>query len=128
MSARVADDRLTSFRAAFDAAGASWGAEGETSVETGLDYVAGEPVQVFVRKRGRRWDFGDRGRAVRLAGKPSGWLAAAERVVAEEGMNVNRVGVVFVPAVERPSRDLAALALRLGDASQAVFAELLELE
>lgn len=128
MGARVADDRLTSFRAAFDAARASWGEEGKTSLGTGADYRPGEPVLVLVRKRGRRWDFGDGGRAVRLAGKPSGWLAAAERVVAEEGMNVNRAGVVFVPAVERPSRDLAALALRLGDASQAVFAELLELE
>jgi hypothetical protein len=49
---------------------------------------------------------------------PPGWLAVAERVVAEEGMNVNRAGVVFVPAVERPDRDLAAPALRLGESSQ----------
>ena len=42
-------------------------------------------------------------------------------------MNVNRAGVVFVPAVERPDRDLAALALRLGESSQAVFAELIDL-
>jgi hypothetical protein len=46
-------------------------------------------------------------------------------VVAEEGFNVNRAGVVFVPVVE--GRDLALLVLRLADTSRAVFAELLEL-
>jgi hypothetical protein len=50
----------------------------------------------------------------------------AERVVAEEGFNVNRAGVVFVPVVE--GRDLSLLALRLADTSRAVFAELLELD
>ena len=49
----------------------------------------------------------------------------AKRVVAEEGFNVNRAGVVFAPVVE--GRDLALLALRLADTSRAVFAELLEL-
>jgi hypothetical protein len=39
-----------------------------------------------------------------------------------------RAGVVFVPAFERSCRELAALALRLGGVSQAVHAELLELE
>jgi hypothetical protein len=37
---------------------------------------------------------------VQLAGKPSGWFPVAERVVVEEGLNVNRAGVVFVPVVE----------------------------
>lgn len=60
-----------------------------------------------------------------MAGKPSGWLPVAKRVVAEEGFNVNRAGVVFAPVVE--GRDLAMLALRLADTSRAVFAELLEL-
>jgi hypothetical protein len=93
---------------------------GAISLAVAVDYVPGEPVEVFARKRGPRWDFGDCGRAVQLAGKPTGWLAAAERVVAEEGMNVDRAGVVFVPAFERPCRDLAALVLRLGDVSHAV--------
>jgi len=128
VGAHVGDERLTSIRMALDAARASWGGgAGTVTLATGLDYRPAEPVEVSVRKRGHRWDFGDGGRAVRLAGKPSGWLAAAERVVAEEGMNVNRAGVVFVPAVERPRRDLALLALRLGESSQAVFAELIDL-
>lgn len=121
------DDRLAALRAALDAARESWAGDGETSLPVGVEYVPGEPVEVLARRRGRRWDFGDGGRAVRLAGAPAGWLAVAERVVAEEGMNVNRTGVVFVPAFERSCRDLAVLALRLGDVSHAVHAELLEL-
>jgi hypothetical protein len=124
----LADDRLTGFRTALDAARASWSGDGTAVLATGSDYLPDEPVPIQVRKRGRRWDFGDGGRAVQLAGRPSGWLAVAERVVAEEGMNVNRAGVVFVAAVERPDRDLAVLALRLGDVSRAVYAELIELE
>ncbi|MGH3060710.1 MAG: hypothetical protein ACRDNA_04770, partial [Gaiellaceae bacterium] len=76
------DDRLEAVRGALDAARESWAGDGETSLAVGMDYVPGEPVEVFARKRGRRWDFGDGGRAVRLAGKPPGWLAAAERLVA----------------------------------------------
>ncbi|MGH3036803.1 MAG: hypothetical protein ACRDMU_06435 [Gaiellaceae bacterium] len=124
----MTDERVAAVRAALDAARDSWGDSGEAVLDTGRDYVPGEPVEVVARKRGRRWDFGDGGRAVRLAGKPAGWLGVAERVVAEEGMNVNRAGVVFVPAFERSCRDLAALALRLGDVSHAVHAELLELD
>jgi hypothetical protein len=120
----MTDERLDAIRAALDIARN----RGETSFDTGFEYATGEPVRVFVRKRGHRWDFGDDGRAVELAGKPAGWLVAAERVVVEEGMNVNRAGVVFVPAVERPDRDLVTLAMRLGAVSHAVFAELLELD
>ena len=41
----------------------------------------------------------DDGAAVRLAGRPPGWLELAERIVRSAGVNVNRRGVVFVPAV-----------------------------
>jgi len=94
-------------------------------LETGELFVPGEPVRIFVRKRGRNYDLDDRGRATDLAGKPTGWLPVAQRVVTEEGFNVNRAGVVFVPAFE--GRDLALMALRLADTSRAVFAEVLEL-
>jgi hypothetical protein len=99
---------------------------GEVTLHAGQSYVEGEPVRIFIRKRGHRYDLDDRGRATELAGKPRGWLPIAERVVAEEGFNVNRAGVVFVPVVE--GRDLSLLALRLADTSRAVFAELLELD
>lgn len=123
----MTDERLEAVRKALDAARESWGETGETILDTCLEYATREPVQVAVRKRGHRWTFGDAGRAVRLAGRPEGWLAAAEQVVAREGMNVNRAGVVFVPAVEGSCGDLALLALRLGESSQAVFAELIDL-
>ena len=121
----AAHDRLEAIRAALGEALASWGESGETMLETGQLFVPGEPTRIFIRKRGRNYDLDDRGRATELAGKPSGWLPVAKRVVAEEGFNVNRAGVVFAPVVE--GRDLALLALRLADTSRAVFAELLEL-
>lgn len=118
-------ERLEAIRAALDSARESWGETGEATLDTGRSFVPGEPVRILVRKRGRRYDLDDRGRATELAGRPSGWLQVARRVVAEEGFNVNCAGVVFVPAVE--GRDLALLASRLGETSRVVFAELLEL-
>jgi hypothetical protein len=112
-------------RSALDSARESWGESGEATLDTGQSFLPGEPVWIFVRKRGRRYDLDDRGRATDLSGKPSEWLPVARRVVAQEGFNMNRAGVVFVPAVE--GRDLALLASRLADASRVVFAELLDL-
>ena len=72
--------------------------------------------------------FTDEGRAVRKAGVSGrDWLDVAERTVAAEGMNVNRMGAVFVPVVHRPDRDLAQLAHRLAETSLALYGELLEL-
>jgi hypothetical protein len=100
----------------------SWGDEGEAVLESGLTYDGEEPVRVHVRKRGRRYDISDQGAAVEKAGVKQ-WQETAERTVAEEGFNVNRAGVVFVPVVE--GRDIAELAGRLAATSRAVYAELL---
>jgi hypothetical protein len=94
--------------------------------ETGLSYAPGKPVRVSVRRRGVRYDIDDMGRAVAMAGRPAGWLEAAERVVAELGWNVNRAGVVSVQAVE--GRDIDALVRRTGEASMAVLEALFALE
>jgi hypothetical protein len=99
----------------------------ERTVEPGPLYVDGEPVRIRIRKRGHRYDIDDNGEAWRRAaasGREA--LAAAERVVAAEGFNVNRSGVVFVPAVE--GRDIDGLATRLAGCSRAVHAALFELE
>lgn len=112
-------------RAAVATARSSWGDRGQMVFESGRSYVSGESVTIEIRKRGHRYDLHDDGRAARLAGKPRGWREVAERVVAREGFNVNRSGVVFVPAVE--GRDLGLLAVRLAETSYAVFAELVEL-
>jgi hypothetical protein len=99
----------------------------ERTVEPGPLYADGEPVRIRVRRRGRRYDIDDNGEAWRRAGvSGSEALAAAERVVAAEGFNVNRSGVVFVPAVE--GRDIDGLATRLAGCSRAVHAALLELD
>jgi hypothetical protein len=97
---------------------------GEATVESDLVYGPERPVRIHVRKRSHRYDLDDAGQAVALAGRRRGWLAVADAIVAETGLNVNRAGVVFVSAVE--GRDLAALAVKVAEASRAVFAELLE--
>jgi hypothetical protein len=94
--------------------------------ETGLSYAPGRPIRVSVRRRGVRYDINDMGGAVALAGRPPGWLEAAERAVEELGWNVNREGVVFMQAVE--GRDIDALVRRTGEASAAVLEALLALE
>ncbi len=126
LAAAASLDREEALRARLAAARESWGERGEVRLETGLSYVEGEAVQVLVRKRGRRYDISDLGAAVELAGRPRGWLEVARRVAEEGWLNVNRRGVVFVPAVE--GRDHADLALRVGETSLALYGALLELE
>jgi hypothetical protein len=63
---------------------------------------------------------------VSLSGRPPGWLESVQRLVAAEGFNVNRGGVIFVPAVE--GRDIAALVSRLALTSRTAYLTLLELD
>jgi hypothetical protein len=98
----------------------------ETVREMGLSYAPGRPIRVRVRRRGVRYDISDMGGAVAFAGRPPGWLVAAERVVETLGWNINRKGVVFVQAVE--GRDIDALVRRTGEASAAVLEALFALE
>ena len=121
-------DRLGRIRADLSAAEAGWGELGEGMFDTGTAYVEGDPVRVLVRKRGSRYDINDEAAAVERAGRPAGWLEAAERAVAEYWLNVNRRGVVFVGAVEGGVADRPWLVLRIGDASLAVYQALLELD
>jgi hypothetical protein len=79
-----------------------------------------------VRKRGHRYDIDGLGGAVTGPGTPPGWMAVAERVVAEEGLNVNRPGRVFASVIE--GRDLDALVMKVARTSLAVHAALLELD
>jgi hypothetical protein len=122
----IAAERLTAVRAALDAGGSPLDAPEGTVVDAGVVYRHGAPVIIRVRRRGRRYDISDDGGALRLAGRPPGWLERAERVVAAEGFNINRHGVVSVPAVA--GRDIALLTVRLADASRGVYLALLDLE
>lgn len=98
----------------------------EVVLETGLSYVDGEPVLVRLRKRGRRYELRDDARAVELAGRPAGWRERAATVVDEHDLNLNRTGVVFVPAVEG-GVDRDWLGRRVAETSLAVYDALLEL-
>jgi hypothetical protein len=92
-----------------------------------LQYADGDPVCVHIRKRGRRYDVDDEGAAVakaRYFGAAS-WEDTASEVVDAHDLNINRRGVVFVPAVEG-GPDLAWLAFRVARCSYAVHSELLE--
>ena len=114
-------------RRELDDARAGWTERGEVVLDSGLTYGAGDPVLVRVRKRGHRYRTDDDAGAMARAGKPTGWLEAARRVAEDErDLNVSRVGVVFVPAVEG-GLDVSELAVRVADASLAVYEELLEL-
>ena len=99
----------------------------ETFVESDVSYGDGDPVVVRVRRRGRWITIDDDGVAVERAGRPTGWLPVAEHVVAEDWLNVNRRGVVFVGAnAGRP--DVDSLVARVADRSAALYQALLELD
>jgi hypothetical protein len=99
----------------------------ELVVDPGLAYTEGEPVLVRIRKRGKRYELRDGGRALELAGRPGGWRERATEVVDAHDLNLTRTGVVFVPAVEG-GVDRDWLARRVAETSLAVYDALLELE
>ena len=74
-------------------------------VHTGRTYGSSEAVVIRVVRRDGKLTIDDDGAAVRLAGRPPGWLERADRITAATGVNVNRRGVVFVPAVGDAQRD-----------------------
>jgi hypothetical protein len=101
----------------------------EQVVDSGLRYSDGEPVSIRVRQRERRYVIDDDANAVakgRAAGTTADWLGVAQRVVGRRWLNVNRRGVVFVPAVE--GCDIDALVRRVAAASRRVEAKLLAAE
>jgi hypothetical protein len=102
-----------------------WTESEERVVETGA-------IPILVKKRGRWYHLGDGGEAIARAratgDAPRNWLEVAERIVAEEGFNVNRSGVVFVEAVDHPefAAKVAPMVLRLSESAQAVQFALLD--
>ena len=98
-----------------------------TVVATSREWLPGEPVEIFIRRRGYWTELDDAGEAVRRTGKPEGWLEAADRIAAVEGMNVSRNGVVFVKDGERTGHDLDEITGRLADTARAIYLTLLDL-
>jgi hypothetical protein len=99
----------------------------EVVVDTGLTYTEREPVLVRMRRRGRRIELRDDGRALELAGRPAGSRERATRVVDAYDLNITRTRVVFVPGVEGRA-DREWLAGRVAETSFALYDALLELE
>ncbi len=117
MATPTAEDRLDAARSGL---AHPWAEREERTVEAGA-------FPITVRKRGNRYDLDDGGKAIakaRALGVPTDWLPIAEDVVAREGFNVNRRGVIFVPVVE--GRDLASLSVRLAECAEFVHAALLD--
>jgi hypothetical protein len=102
----------------------AWPEGEDIQVATKLRYGT-DAVGVTVRKRGWRFDVSDGGRAVELAGRPTGWRDVAESVVREFAINVNRRGVVFVQTNEARLEPLIA---RVAECSVALFEALLDRE
>jgi hypothetical protein len=99
----------------------------ERFIDSGLEYLPGDPVLVKVVQRGTRYLISDDGAAVARAGRPPGWREAAERGMAEDPLNLSRGGAVFVPAIggRFPLESLVARVARL---SLAVYQEILDLD
>jgi hypothetical protein len=100
---------------------------GRAVVATSREWLAGQPVEIFIRHRGYWTELHDGGEAIRRAGKPEGWLEAADRIAAAEGMNVGRNGVVGVKYGERSGHDLDEITGRLADTTRAIYLTLLDL-
>jgi hypothetical protein len=98
----------------------------ETVIDTGLEYLPGDPVNVTVIHRERRITVTDHGGAVARAGRPPGWRGAVERVLAELDVNISRDGVVSLPVVGAGIGE-AAIVDRISVASLSLYQELLEL-
>jgi hypothetical protein len=94
--------------------------------DSGLEYLPGTPVRIRIRVRGARVDVDDIGGAVAVAGMPTGWYEAAEKVVAERGWNIRRNGVVVMQAPR--GRKLAWIVERTAEASAAVCDAIVQLE
>jgi hypothetical protein len=91
-----------------------------------MHYLSDRPVQVTVKRRERRVDVTDEGRAVALAGTPPGWRDVARRIEQDYCVNVSRHGAVFLP-VSGPFT-VEEIEERIAAASLALFQDLLELQ
>jgi hypothetical protein len=98
----------------------------ESVIDAGLEYRPGKAVRIRVRHREQAVTVHDHGGAIELAGAPSEWRSAADRVAAEFDVNVSRHGVVSLPVV-RVGPGEEAIVRRIGEASLAFYQELLEL-
>lgn len=95
----------------------------ETTVDTGLTYRGSEPVLIRIRRRGHRYDIGDNGGAVSLAGsRLDGWRGLSVWSRSRVSTSSGAASCSSPPG----GRDIAALAFRLAEISRTVYLTLLE--
>jgi hypothetical protein len=97
----------------------------EELVDTGLEFLPGDPIQVRVVHRDLRTHITDDGAAVSRAGSPGHWQDVAHRLGRELDVNISRHGVISLPVV-RAGPPEAAVVRRVAEASRAFYQELLE--
>ncbi|HEX5245908.1 MAG TPA: hypothetical protein VFW41_02125 [Gaiellaceae bacterium] len=99
----------------------------ERVVDTGLEYVPGDRVRLRVVHRDHRTSISDEGAAIERAGRPPGWRDVAKRIDDDLIVNVSRQGAVWLPVMPcGPSEE--AVVRRIGEASLALYQDLLDLE
>lgn len=97
-----------------------------TLIDTGLEFVPGDPVQVRVVHREKRTLVSDEGAAVKRTGGVPGWAEVAQRLAQELGVNISRHGTVSLPVVRVGPPEVEVIR-RIGAASLALYQDLLEL-
>ena len=103
----------------------------ETAIlETGRTYDGIAPVRVHVKRREGRYEFSDGGGAVAAAGVRPSELRFDDRIeLGEYGVNVSRMGVVFLPGFSSSSPEwLAKLPDLVAEGSVVLYETLLEVE
>jgi hypothetical protein len=98
----------------------------ETLIDTGLEYLPGDPVRVRVVRREHRISVTDDGAAIAMAGRPHAWREAAN-LVGNLGVNVSRRGVVSLPVVPVGPCEEKTMR-RIGEASLCLYQAILERE
>ena len=95
-------------------------------VETGFEYLPGDPVVLRIARHKFPY-VRDDGGAVERAGRPPGWRDVAERLARRLGVNISRGGVVSLPVVPA-GPGLDSIVERVADASLGLYQALFELE
>jgi hypothetical protein len=99
----------------------------DETIDSGLEYLPGQPVLVRVVRRRPRITIGDGGRAIELAGRPSGWREVADRIADELIVNVSRSGTVGLP-VSGCGPGFDEIVRRIAHASLVLYEEILDLD
>jgi len=103
-------------------------ARAEHLVDTGLTYDGVRPVRIHVSKREGRYRISDDGGAVDAAGAARDVTYPEQLTVGRYSVNVNRQGVVWLPAVTPTDEWLTTICDIVAKGSVALYEHLLDLD